>query len=105
MATSILHPSYFHPISRLKKIPTFLVEKQISHKIFVIAFEKCVFTWIRIENQSGSGFRSVLGENLDPDPYKTYTDPKHCKDVLRQELLPVYKILMSITIVNLCSLG
>ena len=51
--------------SLLNKIPTFLVEKQISHKNFVIAFEKmCIFTWIRIqiriEKQSGSG--SILGK-------------------------------------------
>ena len=51
--------------SLLNKISTFLVEKQISHKMFVTAFEKMCFFYLdpdpyRIEKQSGSG--SVMGK-------------------------------------------
>jgi len=54
-----LYRRNIHTLSN--KIPTFMVEKQISHKIFGIAFEKRVFL-------PGSGSGSILKSNLDPDP-------------------------------------
>ena len=43
----------------IKSLPAFLFEKQISKKMFVIAFEYFFLP----------GSESVLKVNLDPDPY------------------------------------
>ena len=45
-------------------LTTFLVEKQISHNFLLIAFDKCIFTWIRIRIESNLDPE----ENMDPDP-------------------------------------
>ena len=69
--SQVLNKTYF--FSKKKKI--------ITLKLFVKAFEKMCFffTWIQSRIQTGTG--SVMGKNLDPDPYIKYTDPKHCEQV------------------------